>query len=333
MNLLDRPPWQRRAVTVPAVFATAVLLSVAVPLWLPIATVVDLARLRRRLPLVRLLAFAVCWAWIESVSITATFALWLSGQAGRRRVHSRLQAWWARTVLSALDATCGLRIEVEGLDAFDGGAAILLVRHASLADSLVSAYVTTNLCHLAPRYVLKRELLIDPCLDIVGNRIPNHFLDRAAPDAGPELAALTELTRGLGPSQIAVIFPEGTRANDRKRTQILTAVAARDPERAERLATLRHLLPPRAGGAAALLDGAAHADVVLAWHIGFEGLDTFGGVLRALRTGLRPVRFVARRVAGRDVPRGADFGGWLDEQWVRMDAEVDAALRAQQNGI
>jgi len=38
--------------------------------------------------------------------------------------------------------------------------------------------------------VLKRELLADPCLDIVGNRLPNHFLDRHATDSGPELAAL-----------------------------------------------------------------------------------------------------------------------------------------------
>ena len=54
----------------------------------------------------------------------------------------------------------------------------MLCRHASLADSLVSAWVITSVAGMNPRYVLKRELLVDPCLDIVGNRLPNHFLDR-----------------------------------------------------------------------------------------------------------------------------------------------------------
>ena len=35
--------------------------------------------------------------------------------------------------------------------------------------------------HLRLRYVLKRELLWDPCLDIVGQRVPNIFVDRDAP--------------------------------------------------------------------------------------------------------------------------------------------------------
>ena len=92
------------------------------------------------------------------------------------------------------------------------------------------------------------------------------------------------------------------------------------------MAGLRHLLPPRPAGTSALVEGAADADVVLAWHTGFDGLDTFGGILRQLSRPLPTVRFVARRVLRSDVPSAERFGEWLDEQWLRMDDEVAQAL-------
>ncbi|MGA1053645.1 MAG: acyltransferase, partial [Ilumatobacteraceae bacterium] len=107
----------------------------------------------------------------------------------------------------------------------------------------------------------------------------------------------------------------------------LAKIAERDPDRAARMSGLVHLLPPRPAGASALLAGAPAADVVLAWHTGFDGLDTFGGMIRRLSAPLPPVRFVARRVARRDVPAGEAFVAWLDEQWLRMDTEVAEALR------
>ena len=127
-----------------------------------------------------------------------------------------------------------MRVEVEGVDAFVPGPAIVLSRHASYGDSLVSAWVLCCLCGLQPRYVLKRELLADPCLDIVGLRVPNHFIDREAVDGDAELDALSELSVDLGPSSVAVIFPEGTRASDAKRTRAIDKVAERDPDRATR---------------------------------------------------------------------------------------------------
>ena len=124
----------------------------------------------------------------------------------------------------------------------------MLCRPASLADSLVSAWVVTSLAGLRPRYVLKRELLADPCLDIVGNRLPNYFLDRQAADSRLELDALTLLSAGMGLDDVAVIFPEGTRASPNKRERALSKLRERDPARAERLAGLQHLLPPRPAG-------------------------------------------------------------------------------------
>ncbi len=318
---------RRRIVSVPALVLAACTITLTAPLWAPVVVVIDLARGRRRLPVARLLSFGVCWTWLETAGVARAFGLWITGRARDERANYDLMRWWADALMRALELTIGIEPRVEGVDALDGGDAVVISRHASLADSLLSAWAIRGRGDVWPRYVLKRELLYDPCLDIVGLRVPNHFLDRASGDDA-ELDALRELAAGVGPGVVAVIFAEGTRANDTKRTRALARIAERDAERAERLGPLRRLLPPRPAGSRALVEGAPAADLVLAWHTGFDGLDSFGGMLRLLARPLPPVRFVMRRVPRAEVPAGDGFDRWLDEQWLRMDAEVDAALRS-----
>ncbi len=304
-------------------------ITAAIPIWGLIATAVDLVRGRLRFPLVRLLAFAVCWCWIEIAGVLRAFWLWVVGRAGDQDEHYRLMGWWSGKLIRAMEHTTGLRPRLEGLDALTAGNAIVLCRHASLGDSLLSGWALASEARVHPRYVLKRELLADPCLDIVGSRVPNHFLDREAADGTAELAALERLAAGIRPGVVGVIFAEGTRSNDAKRARALEKIGERDPDRAARLAGLQHLLPPRPAGSTAMLAGAPEADVVLVWHTGFDGLDSFGGMIRQLARPRTPVRFVARRVPRSDVPTGSGFLGWLDAEWLRMDAEVDEALRSR----
>jgi hypothetical protein len=94
---------------------------------------------------------------------------------------------------------------------------------------------------------------------------------------------------------------------------------------------MRHLLPPRPAGAAAMLRGCPSADVVFAWHVGFEGLDTFRGILRAISSRMEPIRFHLRRVERSFIPNNSlidtnELTKWLDSEWMRMDREVDEAL-------
>jgi 1-acyl-sn-glycerol-3-phosphate acyltransferase len=313
---------RRRLLSVSGLVVTALGLLVLIPVWLPLAVVADLARRRVRLPIARLLLFALGWSWLESTGVLIAFGLWLTGQRKNHRLHYRLQTWWAANVLGVLQATTGIRVTAENIDQLTPGPVVLLCRHASLADSLVSAWVITSLAGMQPRYVLKRELLVDPCLDIVGNRLPNHFLDREAADSQRELDELTALASELGDRDAAVIFPEGTRASSAKRERALAKITERDPERADRLRALRHLLPPRPAGTAALIDGAPNADIVIGWHVGFDGLDTFGGILRHLGRKPPPVRFRMRRISRADVPSGTGFVDWLDATWLRADRDV-----------
>jgi 1-acyl-sn-glycerol-3-phosphate acyltransferase len=315
----------------PGLFLGAVILTVAIPVWLPLVLVIDACRLKWRFPLARLLSFAVCWVWLETSGVICSALLWITGQSKNLPKHYALQRWWADQLLRALKATCGFSVEVENIDALQPGPVLLFARHASLADSLVSAYVVTTLAQMNPRYVLKRELLADPCLDVVGQRLPNHFLDRQANDSTPELLALEELVTGIDESTVGIIFPEGTRANKKKRDRALEKIAVVDAERAQRLQGMKHLLPPRPAGAAAMLRGCPSADVVFAWHVGFEGLDTFGGILRGISSRMPPIRFHLRRVERLAVPITSqvdtnEMTKWLDSEWMRMDHEVDEAL-------
>ena len=322
---------KRRLISMPGLVLGAVILTVAIPVWLPLVLVIDACRLKWRFPLARLLSFAVCWVWLETSGVICSALLWITGQSKNLPKHYALQRWWADQLLRALKATCGFSVEVENIDALQPGPVLLFARHASLADSLVSAYVVTTLAQMNPRYVLKRELLADPCLDVVGQRLPNHFLDRQANDSTPELLALEELVTGIDESTVGIIFPEGTRANKKKRDRALEKIAVVDAERAQRLQGMKHLLPPRPAGAAAMLRGCPSADVVFAWHVGFEGLDTFGGILRGISSRMPPIRFHLRRVERLAVPLTSqvdtnEMTKWLDSEWMRMDREVDEAL-------
>lgn len=320
--------FRRRIVSVPMIPLGGVLLLVLLPIWVPIMLVVDLVTAPKRLPRTRLLFFGLCWFWLETGALLRIFFVWVTGGADDLERMTGAQRWWATNLLRALRLTAGMRVEIEGLEAITPGRAIVMARHACLADSLVTAWSIVGAAGKRVRFVLKRELLSDPCLDIAGNRLQNHFLDRHATDSGPELDALRALTVGLGPDECGAIYPEGTRANPKKRARALEKIGERDPARAQRLAGLRHLIPPRPAGALAMLEGAPDADVVLAWHIGFDGMDTFPGILAGvppLFVG-RTIRFAARRVPRSEVPAGEAFTEWLDQRWLELDAEVDAAL-------
>ena len=327
--MLGNSKLKRRAVTIPAVFFAAVVLLLLIPIWLVLAVAFDVVRLRKRLPTARLMTFALWWAWLEVAGIAGSAGLFVIGQAGNQTLHYRFQRWWAKQLLIALKTTTGLSITCENAALLQPGPVILLTRHASLADSLVTASTVLE-AGCVPRFVLKRDLISDPCLDIFGHRLPNYFLNREATDTTKELASITALSGGMASNTVAIIFPEGTRSNDQKRQRAIEKIGERDPDRAVKVASLQHLLPPRPAGTIALMAGAPDADVVIAWHVGFDGLDTFSGILSHLKSTPPPVRFVLRRIDRSTVPSEPDaLAAWLDDVWLDSDRFVHQALAAQ----
>lgn len=326
--------WRRRAFTFPLLVVLGAATLALLPLLLGGALLVDLAR-GGRLARVRLVAFAPVYLLAELAGLAASLAVWLAFGPWRRgdparflAANFRLQGIWAGALLAAIRRIFGLRFVVEGDAEIAPGPLLVFARHASLADVLLPAVLVAARHRLRLRWVLKRELLVDPCLDVVGSRLPNVFVDRSAIRSAGEIAAVARLAGGLGSEDGVLIYPEGTRFSPAKQQRAFERIAgAGSSERLGRLRGLRHLLPPRTGGPLALLAAAPGADVLLLGHAGLDGLAELH-ILSGGRVGSTvAVRFWRHAAAA--VPREREQAlAWLDERWCELDGWVHERLAA-----
>jgi 1-acyl-sn-glycerol-3-phosphate acyltransferase len=318
----------RRGVTIPG-YALAWLFAIAVaPVGLPLLAIAD--RLGGgKTARARLFLFAIVFLSYELGGLAAAGLLWLAslswpGFAGARAAaaHARLQTWWANGLYRAAARVFRLTLEVEGADAVVPGPLVVLIRHASLADTLLPAVVLGSR-GLRLRYVLKRELLWDPCLDVVGQRLPNAFIRRGGGESEVELARIAALGRDLGAAEGVLIYPEGTRFTAEKRARALERIAASGrPELLARAHALTAVLPPRTAGVLALLGTNTQADVLLVAHTGLEGLASVADLLR-LGASPRNIRVRLWRVPRASIPLERDARvRWLYDEWARVDAFV-----------
>ena len=323
--------WVRRPITGLGVFFLAIALTFTSPVWAVLTMLVDAIRGRWRFPIPRLIAFATCWAWLETLGLVLAFFLFFTGRGRSVSAHYAIQTWWCKSLIQALGFTVGLQITVDGAEHVGAGPFIALGRHASLADSIMSSWVVASHVGLRPRFVLKKELKMDPCLDILGHRLPNYFVDRESSNIAGELQGIEQMAAGLGLKDCAVIFPEGSRASAKKRVRALEKLRARSPERAETLAGLQYLIPPKPAGANALLTAVPEANVLTIWHSGFDGLDTFSGILSHLGQTKAKVHVHVEEIPRAQIPSGDAFVAWLDAKWVEMDSAVGRQLEKDTN--
>jgi 1-acyl-sn-glycerol-3-phosphate acyltransferase len=328
----------RRLVTIPA-FALAGLAAIAAaPLWLPLAALVDLVRRSGGVAL-RSAAFVAFYLVCELTGLLICAGLWLARPFARwdderwGALHFRLQDAWATSLLRAGVRLFDLRLEVEELGgpgaARLGEGPYLLLRHASAGDALLASALIGRPHGLRLRYVLKRELLWDPCLDVVGRRLPHVFVDRAPDDSQREVARVQALARDLSPRDGVLIYPEGTRFSPAKRARVLERLAREgDAKQLEYARSLHAVLPPRPGGALGLLEAAPDADVVVCAHAGLERAASLAQVWRGeLLHGTIRVRF--ERVPRSAIPAArAARAEWLRARWQELDAWV-ASQRAR----
>lgn len=340
MNLQPREPalrrLGRRLLTFPAIVGLALVSLLASPLWVPALALADRLAGGERAAL-RCGALAAWYLHCETLGLLLAGGLWLVSGGGRndparwQARHFALEAWWASLLYRGAVRVFDVRVEVEGLEAAQRTPFLLFPRHASLGDTLLPGALLSGPLGIRLRYVLKRELLFDPCLDLVGHRIPNVFVDRRSAESEREIAAVAALARGLGEGDGVLIYPEGTRFTPARRERILGRLRERAPDRARRFAALERVLPPRSGGALALVDAAPGVDVVFCAHTGLEDGATIGGLWRGglLRATVR-VRFW--RVPAARIPKEhPDRVEWLAAQWERMDACV-GELRRRSGG-
>ena len=321
--------WARRAVSFPLLAISLIALCALAPLLAAVLSIADLAR-GARFAGVRGLLLLIWLLGCEVAGLLGALGLWLrdlarSPRGGETflRANAALQSWWNGLLFSGAARLFALRVECEGGEALSRGPILLLVRHASTGDALLPL-LFGGPRGLAFRFVLKRGLLWDPCLDVVGQRLPNAFVRRGSDPQG-DLATLRSLATGLGPRDAVVLFPEGTRFSPARRAALLETLERKgDRPALERARSLRRVLPPRSGGALALLEAAPDTDVVFCAHRGLEGMRSvrdFGS--GALVGAILRVRFW--RVPRAQVPDDRDQRlAWLHAEWTKVDAFAEA---------
>lgn len=332
----------RRAAMITLYASAWGLLVAGLPLAIGLAAATDLWRRDRRWPTVRCLAFALLYLSCEIAGVLAAFALWLATAGGRGvattpaarltglsdaylRANFRLQCWWARSLFRGAERVFALRTVVTGDEAVRQGPFLLLLRHASLGDTVLPAVYIGDRHGIMLRYVMKRELRWDPCLDVVGSRLPNCFVQRGSGDSAREIAAVQRLADELGERDGVLIYPEGTRFSAAKQARIVARLqGALPPKLHQQAAALRHTLPPRLGGTLGLLERTPNVDAVFCTHTGFEAAATVRDLLAGALIG-REVRVAFWRVPAAQIPRDAEGRAeWLYAHWQRIDDWIDA---------
>ncbi len=329
---------RRRLKTIPRSMALFALLTILAPIVFPLALLIDLGRFviaRRPLMAVRMLAFGWVSLYTEAVGVMRFFMQWIGAGFGRNRKRMvdrawAVQAWWARTLLATVQRLFRLEFQIEGLDRATPGPVLAMFRHASIIDNLLPAALLTDRKGLKLRWLIKRELLQVPSLDVGGKRLPNYFVDRAAMVPREELMRIKALSRNLAADEGLLIYPEGTRFTESRRARALEKLQESASNLYERASQLRYVLPPKVGGVMTLLDSGA--DPLICAHEGLGGFakvkDIWSGAIMN-----RTIRVKFWRISADDVPR--DRKGridWLFDQWEAIDDWI-ASVKAPEFAV
>ncbi len=317
---------RRRLFTIPAYFFLFGLMLAGAPVWIPMAVITDLLRGKPSAAL-RCGLFLAYYLACECWGVIGFFGIWVFHGRNRERFESRsdrLSAIWGSSLLWGAKTFFGFGIEITGEEALSQPGFLLFLRHASVADTLIGPAIVARPHDVRFRYVVKRDLLMDPCLDIVGNRLPNYFAHRNAKHSERDIAGITGLIEAIPPDQSVLIYPEGTRFTDAKKQQILERLKQKGESETLALAKrLRHTLPPRLGGPLALLQNNPGMDVVVCAHTGFEGTGSFWELWNGKMVNTT-VQIAFWRIPYADIPKTREAQvDWLFRVWESIDDWID----------
>ncbi len=335
MNLRE-PTWAnliRRSISIPFYLFLTALTTILFPVFLPLAVIADRMD-DHRMPITRTVVFLLYYLYCECLGligtvVLSTMNLAMGGvpEARYREWHSNLQWAWAGLLLGGAGKIFSMTFEVEGQDQIGDTAPLVFIRHVSVGDTLVSSVFCEKPKNFLLRYVIKSELLWDPCVDICGQRTGAAFVRRDGADPEVQAERVRRLGRSLGPNEGALIYPEGTRFTEEKRSRIIERLMqASDTGLAERAKELRYVLPPRLSGPFALLDECPNHDVLFIAHVGFDKLTTFHDLWSGALIDCR-IRVAFWRVPATEIPKERHARiDWLYEEWQRVDNWVGRKL-------
>jgi 1-acyl-sn-glycerol-3-phosphate acyltransferase len=320
----------RRLVIAPAVVLVALLLWLAVPLWV-VATVALSPVLPGHWRPLRLAWVLVLALTCEALMLVVLLGLWLSSGFGRRirtpyfeGLHYDLVQGTMWVLFKEAKRVLALEIVTEGpaADAHPGQPLVVACRHAGPGDSFTLIHALMHWYQREPRVVLKDTLRWDPCVDVLLARLPATFIGpRHGVDLEDEVA---ELAHDLDENDAFVIFPEGGNFTPERRERASARLRRMGFERmARRAERMKHVLAPKPGGLLAALEAAPDADVVLVAHTGLDHMLTVRDVWRELPM---DKRIIMRwwSVPRSEIPAGEDAQiEWLFGWWERIDAWIE----------
>lgn len=270
----------------------------------------------------------------ELLVLAACGGLWVFSGCGWRlrsprfeAVHYELLRWFVHGLAACACQLLDIDIVPEPSPEAEASLAadrpvLFFSRHAGPGDTVLLIDLLMSRHRRLPSIVFKDVLTVDPCIDLLGHRLPHAVLHQA--DAEACEARIADVAGHLVAHGVLVLFPEGGNFTPQRRRRAITSLwrkgRNREAAAGERMA---HVLPPHPGGALAALRGSPGSDVVFAAHTGL-GLAAFPRQLwreapfhRTLTT-----RMWAVSAAQRPADPGEQVA-WLYDWWARIDAWVD----------
>ena len=320
---------RRRLVTIPRSILIVIAMIALAPIVIPVAVLIDALRwLATRKPAItlRMLAFGFVFFGVEVVGLVRLTMSWISAGFGRDRAKMRddawpIQVWWANSLLGAVRRLFRIELSISGQDSVAPGPVIAMFRHASIVDNLLPAVLLTAERGIRLRWIVKRELLTLPSLDVAGKRLPNYFVDRNSTDPRGELRRIRALAADLTSRDGVLIYPEGTRYTPGRFAKAIARLEESNDSMLERARELRHVMPPRPGGTLTLLDSGA--DVVVGAHQGLEGFAKLGDLWSGAMVG-KTISVRLTRISAATIPGGRrERAEWLYDVWADIDSWIE----------
>ena len=244
-----------------------------------------------------------------------------------KALHTRVATHWCSTVAAIGHWIIGKRvfIRLPETGIRTKAPVIVVMRHVSANDVLLSPWIMGYKLGFNLRMVMKRELLWDPFIEASGTRCDNYYIDRwNKENMELEVQGVSNLMRppfqdADGRYKGITIYPEGTRLTPAKRAAVLASMERQGSSQLEYGRALKCTLPPRTKGLLALLKEGEGIDVLFMAHVGYEDAAEIPAILRG---GIfnSPLSMRIWRVAAEDIPK--DDQGKVDmvlQHWKVLD--------------
>jgi len=335
------PKIVRRVVVAPVALALCLALLALSPLFFAAAFLVDLFLRGNAFRTLRVVAFCAAYVIFEIAGIVWMFVLWVASGFGLAMRSERIQAlhygfmkWQLKQVNGAARAFFRLRIFIEDRPQPTPGPVLVFSRHAGPGNSLMLIGTLMIGYRRRPRIVMLAKLQWDPLYDMLGNRLPNRFIQHDPKQRDIYIHAIADLAGGLGDRDAFVLFPEGHDFTSRLRLRAIAHLHRKGfSGQAEKAERMRNVLPPRHRGTMAAIAAAPEADVVFVAHTVLEDIGSFRDLWsRVPFPG--PIRSRYWRIPPAEVPHGEqELIDWLYVWWARIDAWIDERrVEASLNG-